>query len=113
MNTHETSTSTVSPRPWSIEGSDTTVRVVDVNHKTVCTMKRSKRDIKDATLIINTIAKHDRDQEQMARMREALEFMGECLVTGLEKGYTVHDLLHATWDGKDKSVMGTIRAALE
>ncbi len=44
------------------------------------------------------------------KMLDALKFVRKCLYIGLEKGYTVHDMLHAVgWtEGKQYTVMGTL-----
>jgi len=45
-----------SPRPWAVTGSDTTVRIVDANGKTVCTMKRrGENDLDNAHHIVNCV----------------------------------------------------------
>jgi len=46
-----------SPRPWTIEGSSTTVRIVDWDGKTVLTMKAGENDLANAELIIERINK--------------------------------------------------------
>ena len=44
-----------SPRPWSVTGSSTTVRVIDKNGKTVCTMKPCESDIGNAEMIVESV----------------------------------------------------------
>jgi hypothetical protein len=59
----------------------------------------------NAAFIVQTCNAHD-------ELVAALEFLQESIGIGLAKGWTVHDLLHAVWDGNMQTVMGTIYSAL-